>query len=123
LSSGVLPDPEPFVLIDSLDASTVSIKVFGWVDQQTSDFGKVRSEAIRAVKSAFDDEDISMPAPIQNIRAIDEASIERPWKAPRTSAETDHVSDTAADRTIDRKVDAARSDAETDLLTTAAPRE
>ncbi len=122
-ASGVLPDPEPSVLIDTLDASTISLKIFGWVDQRKSEFAKVRSEAIRAVKAAFDDNSISMPAPIQNIRAIGEPTAhEQP--ARRTSrAETEQVSDTRADRTIERKVESVRSGAEEDLLTEDAPRE
>lgn len=119
-ADGVLATPEPDVQIDALEASTVSILVRGWVDQRASDFGKVRSAAIRAVKTAFDEEGISMPEPIQNVRAIDDAR----RKAPRASkAEVDAVSDTSADRTIEGKVDALRSKSEEDLLTTAAPKE
>lgn len=120
-SEGVLGDPEPFVLVDALKASTISLKVFGWVDQRKSDFGKVRGEAIRAVKSALDDQCISMPPPIQNIRAISEPST--PEDRPRPSAsEIEDVSDTKADHSLERKVH-AQANAGEDLLTTEAPRE
>lgn len=120
-SDGVLGDPEPFVLTDALDPSTVKLKVFGWVDQRLSDFGKVRSEAIRAVKSRFDAEDISMPAPIQNVRAIGEPS--GPSATRSTSKQIAAVTDTTADRSLDKKVHALRSKSGEDLLTTEAPRE
>lgn len=121
-SDGVLSDPEPFVLTDALDASTIKLKVFGWVDQRKSDFGKVRSEAIRAVKSRFDDEDISMPAPIQNIRAIGEPLSKASEPRP-SSSEVENITDTKADLSLEQKVHDIRSDAGEDLLTADAPRE
>lgn len=121
-ANGVLASPEVAVLIESLDASTVSLKVQGWMDQRVSDFNKVRSEAIRAVKAAFDDQSISMPEPIQNIRTID---ADRAPTATRkvTSAEAEEVTNTRVDRTIEAKVNELRSGPEEDLLTTEAPRE
>ena len=121
-SDGVLSDPEPFVLTDALDASTIKLKVFGWVDQRKSDFGKVRGEAIRAVKSRFDGEKISMPAPIQNIRAIGEPA-NTPDQPRPSSSQVANATDTKADHNLERKVHAIRSDAGEDLLTTEAPRE
>lgn len=121
-ANGVLASPEVVVLIESLDASTVSLKIQGWMDQRVSDFAKVRSEAIRAVKAAFDDQSISMPEPIQNVRTID---ADRAPTATRkvTPAEAEEVTDTSVDRTIETKVNELRSGPEEDLLTTQAPRE
>lgn len=121
-SDGVLNDPEPFVLTDALEASTIKLKVFGWVDQRKSDFGKARGEAIRTVKGRFDDEQISMPAPIHNIRAIDDAG-SAPEQPRPSSLQVANVTDTKADHNLERKVHAIRSDAGEDLLTTEAPRE
>lgn len=120
---GVLADPEPSVIIDALDPSTVALKIHGWVDQGKSDFAKVRSEAIRSVKTAFDEQSISMPEPIQNVRAInkEDRKPKPPPKQDRVAAQ--QVGDTSADRTIENKVNELRSGAGEDLLTTDAPRE
>lgn len=112
----------PFCGVSRLDASTIRIKVFGWVDQGKSDFGKVHSEAIRAVKSRFDDGEILTPAPIQNIRAIGEPASKA--DEPRTiPSEVENIADTKADLTLEQKVHDIRSDAGEDLLTADAPRE
>ncbi len=122
-SDGVLRSPEPVILIDSLDPSTISLKVLGWVDQRTSDHCKVRSVAIRSIKTAFDNEAISMPAPIQIIQPIDHTPVEREVTGESSAAESGAVSDTSADHTIEGKVNALRAGPEEDLLTTLAPRE
>src|SRR5690606_39812714 len=64
---GVLPDPAPFALVETLGDSSVTIRFFGWVDQTKADFGKVKSEALRLVKQAFDDAEIQMPEPIYRV--------------------------------------------------------
>ena len=122
-ASGVLANPKPDVLIDALEASTVSLQVRAWVDQNASDFCKVRSAAIRAVKTAFDDEAISMPAPIQIVQAIGETAAGQRPARDATAAESDAVSDTSPDYTIEKKVNALRSGSGEDLLTTEAPKE
>ncbi len=70
---GVLVEPEPNVLIDALGDSSVLLSLQAWVDQGLSDFAKVRSEAIRQIKLAFDQHGIDMPNPQYTIemRAID----------------------------------------------------
>lgn len=123
-TSGVLATPEPTVVVDDLDASTISLVVRGWVDQRTDDFAKVRGSTIRAVKTAFDEKSISMPAPTQNIRTIDEGK-PKPKQVPKAGpAATEEATDTSADHTIARKVSAIRSRGEgEDLLTAEAPKE
>lgn len=133
--TGVLPQPAPFTIVDRLDAYTVAIKVYGWVDQTKSDFGKVKSEAIRQVKEAFDVHAISIPAPIQNVHEIVEHrlpdTLPTPAQVTPAAAKTpakpsakdkQAVVDTKPDDTIDEKVKAER-EAGSDLLTSDAPRE
>ena len=67
-TEGVLADPAPFGLIDELGDSNVVLHFYAWVDQRSYNFGKVRTEAIRAVKDRFEDEDFDMPEPIYNLR-------------------------------------------------------
>lgn len=67
---GVLDDPKPFCLVMELGDSSVVLRVFAWVNQGEHDFGRVRSEAIRRVKEAFDTAGIGMPEPIYNIKML-----------------------------------------------------
>jgi len=69
--SGVLTDPPATVLVSELGESNVSLTVRAWIDQGRSDLLKVRSEAIRQVKQAFDEAGIAMPEPIYRVRFQD----------------------------------------------------
>lgn len=57
----VLTEPEPLVLVDSLGASTVNLRVYFWIDGSQHSWLKVKSSLIRLVKRAFQDAEISMP--------------------------------------------------------------
>ncbi len=57
----VLRDPEPSVLVDSLGASTVNLRVYFWLDGSKNSWLKVRSSVIRMVKREFQQHGISMP--------------------------------------------------------------
>jgi len=57
----VLKEPEPWVLADSLGASTVNLKVYFWLNGRENSWLKVRSSVIRLVKRAYQEEGISMP--------------------------------------------------------------
>jgi small conductance mechanosensitive channel len=66
--NGVLADPAPSCTVETLGESNVVLRVYGWIDQASADFLRVRSEAIRLVKLAFDQAGIVMPEPIYNLR-------------------------------------------------------
>lgn len=66
-TEGVLDDPPPRCLIEALGDFNVILRMLGWVDQRSTDFGKVKSQAIRLVKQAFDDAGIAMPEPIYQL--------------------------------------------------------
>lgn len=121
---GVLRDPAPMALAERLDPYTVTIRIYAWMDQAVSDFLKVRSEAIRAVKTVFEAEGVSMPEPIQNVRQLPPAPTRRE-AAPQAEAAEDvsAVTDTKADRTIEEKVQAIRASDSEDFLSPKAPRE
>ena len=58
---GVLDTPAPAWTVVEYGANGIQLKFFGWVDQRSADLGKVRSEAIRQVKAAFQHADIEGP--------------------------------------------------------------
>lgn len=121
---GVLSEPASAGLVDRIDDYAIVLKIQGWVDQSSSDFGKVKGETIRAIKEAFDAEGILLAEPTQ---------ISREWTEPpraeaRTTrkpsaAELREIKDTSVDTTIEKKVEERRAEADNDLLTEAAPRE
>ena len=57
----VINDPEPLVLVESLGAATVNLRIFVWVDISRYSQAKVRSSVIRLTKRAFEQAGISMP--------------------------------------------------------------
>ncbi|WMP16656.1 mechanosensitive ion channel domain-containing protein [Thiothrix lacustris] len=122
---GVMPDPKPAVLIEALGDSNVQLRIFGWVDQRQHNFGKVRSEAIRGVKQAFDQASIVMPEPIYNLRISQQTETPTALK-PSVASVIDRrdVQDVSVDRTIADKVQEEQqvSDSE-NLLTANAPKE
>ena len=126
-TQGVLAHPEPTVIVDALGDSTVVLIVRAWTDQRKSDLQKVKSAAIRSVKEAFEEHGVSMPEPIQNVRALHDRPKDRKPKPSKPSESIDPVADVATDtvpdRTIEGKVAELRSGGQDDLLTPAAPRE
>ena len=58
---GVVAEPEPWVVVEALGASTVNIKAYFWVETAKYNGLKVRSAVIRSVKRALEDAGISMP--------------------------------------------------------------
>jgi small-conductance mechanosensitive channel len=57
----VLDQPEPWVLVDSLGPSSVTMRVYFWLDITQHGWLKVRSSVIRLVKRAFQDSGITLP--------------------------------------------------------------
>lgn len=122
---GVLVEPKPTVLIEALADSNVQVRIFAWVDQRRHNFGKVRSEAIRGVKQAFDQAGIVMPEPIYNLRINQKTEAVSAATLPVISTEDrSEVQDVSADHTIEDRVrqEQAASDS-ANLLTPHAPKE
>jgi len=57
----VMGDPEPLVLVDTLGASTVNLKVYYWIDGHRYSVIKVKSALLRLLKKALTEAGISMP--------------------------------------------------------------
>lgn len=131
---GILADPGPRVEVIELGDSSVQLLLFAWIDQRETDFLKARSEAIRLVKTAFDQADIEMPEPIYRVligssephtaTALDNlegttrsSPAERPRPPRNNTTESPEAPDVTADRTIDKQVeDELRTSGEENLL-------
>ena len=141
---GVERDPPPLCTVEQLGESNVILRVFGWVDQTKAEFLKVRSEAIRLVKGAFDRAGVVMPEPIYNLRfnPRDESGVRLPVAAGSGDladsgaarrqlekrskpelAEPVQAIDIARRDDLDRQIAADRSGNEEDLLRPGAAKE
>ena len=65
----VLKDPEPEVMVKSLDDSAVSIALRAW--SSTSDFWALTFDMTKRAKESFDDADISIPFPQRDIHVYE----------------------------------------------------
>jgi small conductance mechanosensitive channel len=124
---GVLDDPPPVAIVEALGDSSVVIRLSAWVDQRQAEFVKVRSEAIRLVKQAFDAARISMPEPIYNVRlpapapgaeAAESATAREAARGPAVAI------DIAPQDHLERQITSERrGHVEDDLLSADAPQE
>lgn len=133
--AGVLDDPAPACTVQTLGDSNVILRVFGWVDQSQAEFLKVRSEAIRLVKRAFDDAGIVMPEPIYNLRLNAPPPAMAGTAPARSAAPLSPAAGAGSDEPmeaigikpedhLDRQIAADRSAADQDdLLSSRAPKE
>ncbi|HEX5792397.1 MAG TPA: mechanosensitive ion channel family protein, partial [Rheinheimera sp.] len=113
---GILADPPPRCLIDELGDSAVALTFYGWVDQRHTDYLKARSEAIRLVKSAFDNAGIEMPEPIYRIHMAESAGAINTSDAVAAKPVTAAV-DIATDTTMEQQLEQElRSSDEENLL-------
>jgi small-conductance mechanosensitive channel len=115
---GVLDDPPPAALYESVGESTVNLSVTGWMDQSSHDFFRVRSEAIRVVLGRMTEIGVDLPEPTVRFRRA--APVGRADRAAATDAHPVVV--TGRDRSLDRVVKRERT-RRPDLLDQAVPQE
>lgn len=111
-TTGVLDDPPPSARIREVGDSWVTLRFFGWVDQQDADYGKVKSQAIRLVKTRLESEGIAMPPPEHLIRHV-----ETPPPSEPAPAEAPVEVDVSPDESLDAQIEEdRRKSEEEDLL-------
>jgi small conductance mechanosensitive channel len=86
---GVLADPSPYALASEFLHDKLNVQFLGWVDQRNNSLNRVRSEAMRAAKTAIDD---------AGIRRAGVPAGALPVHAPTVPA------DTSVDRDIDQQL-------------------
>ncbi len=121
---GVLADPAPSSVVVEVGDSSIPIRFFGWVDQEVTNFGGARSEAIRLVKEALEAAGIELPEPTYRVRT--ETYQPTPQRRLATAPDIQLRSDISLkDDPIIEQIDREREalDDEGDLLDTSAPRE
>lgn len=63
----VLKEPEFWILVDELAASTINLQFYFWVDRSKHELLKVKSSVLRQVKAAYQKEGITMPGEAREI--------------------------------------------------------
>lgn len=103
---GVLDDPPPETHVIAVGDSSVTLRSMAWVDQREAEFLRVRSEAIRLVKTQLEEAGLTLPSPEFLIRMQPEAASPAPTagRSPTTPART--APSVQADVSVDRAVDA-----------------
>ncbi|WP_260681507.1 mechanosensitive ion channel family protein [Aliiglaciecola sp. M165] len=86
----VLFEPEPQVLIESLGASSLNLKIYFWVNNEKNSKLKVASVLMKRIVNTFIDENISMPDDARERIIIDQSQSERPPKKEAVSDVATH---------------------------------
>jgi small conductance mechanosensitive channel len=135
---GVLDQPVVSGRIQEIGDSSVQLRIFGWVDQSRADFGKVRSEALRAVKEAYEREGVATPPPEYGIRILEgagadlgPAGLEKDFRPtpgaaapdgpphpprPRHAELPEETADVSPDTTIEEEIARERAESEEEDL-------
>lgn len=104
--AGVAEQPAPIVRLAEFDGDGVRIQFFAWVDQRTSDYGKVASEAVRLINQAATARGFASPVATQRVLLLrerpanDESAPVSPTGTPRAESAT--VTKTASSASLTR---------------------
>lgn len=130
---GVLDDPPPSAEVEELGDSSVAMRFYAWIDQRENSYTKTRSEAVRLVKTGFDDAGIEMPEPIYRVvlkeaatapAAVAAQPVPKVERLPVAATEAKQTQDTSVDDTIERQIaDEREQSPQADLLDQEAPQE
>lgn len=81
--SFILDKPKATAVIRDVGDSNIVLRFYGWIDQTRTDFGKGRSLAIQAAKTALESSGFALPEPIYRLR-FDEGAV-LPGQTPQPS--------------------------------------
>ena len=109
---GVAQDPPPFARVEAFGSSFMEVRFFAWVDQHTSDWWKVRSEAVRHLKGAFEQAGIELPPPSVRLERAQARTDERPVPQRSTEDLTSAAHDVRQDEHLQRQMQRAQADSE-----------
>jgi small-conductance mechanosensitive channel len=63
----LLDEPGPSAIVDHVGDSSIVLRVYAWVDQRSTNFGKARSQAIWVAIQALEDGGFTLPQPAYNL--------------------------------------------------------
>jgi small conductance mechanosensitive channel len=112
---GVLDTPAPAVVLQRANRNLMDVQFLGWADQRESNFGWVRSEAIRRVRSGLRRHGVLFGGPLQAQQKPAAADDARALRDPAPQSDTDALAPA---------VEASRADmGSSDLLPARGPSE
>lgn len=125
--SGVLSQPESLITIEEIRDSIIKLRIYGWIDQTKSSLPKVRSEAIRQIKQAFEIANIVMPESFFQVKLLKNVEnkftlenknekMKLQHEAQPTNLSTQKVTDTSSDDTIEKQVEEEHAQTDTENL-------
>ncbi len=125
--SGVLSQPESLITIEEIRDSIIKLRIYGWIDQTKSSLPKVRSEAIRQIKQAFEIANIVMPESFFQVKLLKNVEnkftlenknekMKLQHEAQPTNLSTHKVTDTSSDDTIEKQVEEEHAQTDTENL-------
>lgn len=121
---GVLEQPPPRAFITALGDSNVQLRFRAWVDQRSSEFVMVKSEAIRTVKLALEDAGMDMPEPIYRLQITERIGPAEAKSQPARASAPQLAQDTRAVDDLRQQIDRDPSrQGPQDLLDPDAPQE
>lgn len=112
----VVAEPESMVLVESLGASTVNLRVYFWINIAEFSAFKVRSAVIRLTKRAFDQAGISMPDEAREVVFPAGVPVQM---IPEHDRATASVSVKQEKKTLTEEAEATSNEAEGDLISEA----
>lgn len=68
--AGFMPDPAPKLIFDNFGGSTVDFTLYYWVDLSQAGYQESIDAGIVGIKQAFEENQIEMPFPTQEIRLV-----------------------------------------------------
>jgi len=112
---GVLAEPAPSWSAEGYNTKGIDLRFYGWVDQRESDLGKVRSQALRAIKGAFGHSGVHGP---ETVRYLAPEPLAASPTVPAGKSDNDvDCDDTSVNRDIDVQLAAAqRANTDRNLL-------
>ena len=125
----VLEDPPPEAWIEAFGDSSMQLHVHGWMDQRHYSFPKVRGEAIRRVKHAFEEAGYDLPEPIFRVNLTKPEApaandVRPPPAVTGVAAEGFAETDLSRDTHLHKEIAEERAlMGDQDLLQAGAPRE
>lgn len=118
---GVLTDPPPETQVIAIGDSSVTLRSMAWVDQRKAEFVRVRSEAIRLVKTRLEEAGLTLPSPEYLIRM--QPAVESKAAASSKPLASTEQADVSVDHSVDAQIEVERRGSdEEDLLDEDRPR-
>ena len=115
---GVLDDPAPSALIETLSNDSATLRFMGWINQHENDLAKTRSEAMRLVRHELRSAGLTPPDGVQRILLSRGDEVDA-----KPESDTGKRRDTSVDRALDAQLRTAGDEAEdgADLLQPVPP--